>query len=359
MVAGDGATLPDADAEIVRNAGTVDLAEGDWPAAFHARAGETVCVAVSPFTGNYEFFDQAGECFFTLVPVLPTTENWVAPFRHAEAGTFPDDDLFAPWRLVDVWSLTHAESAEFESHAESAENAELNLDLRFVNNGGQLRFLNNPDPTNLCFAAFAFTETNLYFTAGWPTNETLPGATLDLYGSTNLLDPRWVFLSSHPATNPPVAFVVDPATLPWHVAPTSHVHGVSCVFVTNFVISPLDGTTVYTNAFWSCPENRTPGECGFFRLGTRRDTDGDGLFDAFEMLSLGSDPAAADTDGDGADDASELLAGTDPLDPDTDGDGVSDGDEATCRTDPHNPDTTPPAFLAPPAPILPEGAWLP
>ena len=124
MAAGDGVTLPDPATEIVRHAGTIDLARGDWPAAFRARAGETICVAVSPFTGNYEFFDESGERFFTLVPVLPTTENWVAPFRHAEDGTFPDDALYAPWRLVDVWSLTHAESAEYVSHAESAENAE-------------------------------------------------------------------------------------------------------------------------------------------------------------------------------------------------------------------------------------------
>ena len=81
MAAGDGATLPDADAELVRFAGTVDLARGKWPAAFVARAGETVCVAVSPFTGCYEFFDESGQCFYTLVPVLATTENWVAPFR--------------------------------------------------------------------------------------------------------------------------------------------------------------------------------------------------------------------------------------------------------------------------------------
>ena len=112
MAAGDGVTLPDADAEVARNAGTDDLATGDWPEAFLARTGETICVAVSPFTGCYEFFDESGECFFTLVPLLPTTENWIAPFRHAEEGTFPDDDLYAPWRLVDIWTLSHAEFAE-------------------------------------------------------------------------------------------------------------------------------------------------------------------------------------------------------------------------------------------------------
>ena len=205
MASGDGVTLPDADAEIVHFAGTVDLADGDWPDAFLARVGERVCVAVSPFTGCYEFFDEAGAVFWTVVPVLPTTENWVAPFRHAEPGPFPDDDLYAPWRLVDVWQL---------SHAEFAESAEFfDLDFGFVDNGGQLRFVNNPDPTNLCFTAFSFTETNLFFSTAWPTNEALPESILDLYGSTNLSS-RWLLLSSYPATNPPVSFAIDPVTLP-------------------------------------------------------------------------------------------------------------------------------------------------
>ena len=301
MAAGEGVLLPDADAELVRHAGTIDLAEGDWPAAFHARAGGTICVAVSPLTGDYGFFDESGECFFTLVPVLPTTENWVAPFRRAEEGSFPDDDLYAPWRLVDVWSLSHAEfaeSAEYVSHAESAENA-----ASLVSRHSSLVTRGTASPaTNLSFTAFSFTETNLLFVAAWPTNEALPDATLDLYGSTNLLDPRWLFLSSHPATNPPVPFSVDPATLPWYVEPTQHVHDATCVSITNVVLSPLDGTTVYTNALWSCETNRAPGACGFFRLGTHCDSDGDGLPDARETLVAGTDPASPDTDGDGVPD---------------------------------------------------------
>jgi hypothetical protein len=288
MAAGDGATLPDANAELVRHAGTVDVARGEWPEAFAARAGETVCVAVSPYTGCYEFFDESGQCFYTLVPILATTENWVAPFRHAEEGPFPDDDLYAPWRLVDVWSLSHAESAEF-----------FDLDFGFVNNGGQLRFVNNP--TNLCFTSFAFSETNLCFTAAWPTNEALPQSVLDLYGSTNLSS-RWTLLSSHPATTNPVSFAVVRATLPWYVEPTQHVHDASCVSLTNVVLSPLDGVTVYTNAFWSCSTNRTPGEAGFFRLGTRHDTDGDGFYDAAEILVHGTRPDRLDSDGDGVPD---------------------------------------------------------
>ena len=322
LAAGDGVTLPDADAELAHFAGMVDLSDGDWPDAFLARVGETVCVAVSPITGCYEFFDETGVVFWTVVPVLPTTDNWVAPFRHAEDVPSTDDALYESWRLVDVWRLSHAESAEFaelsdrarppgaprlESHAENAENAEFfNLDLPFVDNGGQLRFVNNPDPTNLCFAAFSFSETNLCFTVAWPTNELPPESTLDLYVSTNLSS-RWSLLSSHPATNPPVSFSVERASVPGYVAPTSHVHGATCESITNVIASPLDGTTVYTNVLWSCATNRAPVEAAFFRLGTRHDTDGDGAADAFETLSLGTDPRDPDTDGDGIPDVADTA----------------------------------------------------
>ena len=337
MAAGDGVTLPDPATEIVRHAGTIDLARGDWPAAVRARAGETICVAVSPFTGNYEFFDESGERFFTLVPVLPTTENWVAPFRHAEDGTFPDDALYAPWRLVDVWSLTHAESAEFAEFVSHAENAESLVARRssLVTRGAAC------PATNLCFTAFAFSETNLYFTAAWPTNKTLPVATLDLYGSTNLLDPRWMFLSSHTATTNPVSFAIARGSLPWYVAPTQHVHDASCESITNIVLSPLDGASVYTNVFWSCSTNLMPGEAGFFRLGTRHDSDGDGLFDAAELLVHGTRPDRLDSDGDGVPDGiepsvwwSNPLWATNSLDTDFIVDIVapSDGSEETVLT---------------------------
>ena len=312
MASGAGVLLPDAERELSRFAGTVDLARGDWPAAFLARAGETIGVAVSPFTGNYEFFDESGECFFTLVPVLPTTDNWVAPFRHAEEGAHPDDALYAPWRLVDVWFLSHAESPEFSAkgHASNAPNLKL-ANLRTF----------EPETTNLCFTAFSFTETNLFFTAAWPTNEPLPESTLDLYGSTNLLSSHWTLLSSFPATNQPVSFVINPATFPWSANPTQHDHNAACVSITNIVASPLDGTTVYTNIFWSCSTNRMPEKSGFFRLGTRLDSDGDGLPDAYERLCLGSDPidaldAYADSDGDGLPNVYEFIHGTDPLVPD-------------------------------------------
>ena len=287
LAAGDGVAFPDAEREFVRFAGVVDLSDGDWPAEFLAKAGQTVCVAVSPVTGCYEFFEESGSVFWTVVPVLPTTDNWVAPFRHAEEGSFPDDDLYAPWRLVDVWKLSFGESEVLRGGASRR---------------APRRLPPGDDPaTNLCFMAFSYSATNLFFTAAWSTNDTLPEAMIDLYGSTNLSS-RWTFLSSHPTTTNPVSFSIECDSLPWYVAPTQHVHDATCESVTNIVASPLDGTTVYTNVFWSCATNRMPGEAGFFRLGTRHDTDGDGIFDAAELLVLGTDPSLVDTDGDGAPD---------------------------------------------------------
>lgn len=59
-------------------------------------------------------------------------------------------------------------------------------------------------------------KSTMILLAAWPTNEALPQSVLDLYGSSNLSSRAWAFLSSHPATNPPASFSVDPAALPWY-----------------------------------------------------------------------------------------------------------------------------------------------
>ncbi|WP_342304066.1 hypothetical protein [Methanolobus sp. ZRKC5] len=59
------------------------------------------------------------------------------------------------------------------------------------------------------------------------------------------------------------------------------------------------------------------------------DTDGDGLSDAFEINSAGSDPSNPDKDGDGLNDRMEILYGTDLTDFDSDNDNMSDYKEIT------------------------------
>ena len=73
-----------------------------------------------PDTGCYEFADPDGTVFWTVVPVAPLTWNWISPFR---SPLRPDArDLYSPFRIAREWLLLSP--AEFDSRAESAENAE-------------------------------------------------------------------------------------------------------------------------------------------------------------------------------------------------------------------------------------------
>ncbi len=85
---------------------------------------------------------------------------------------------------------------------------------------------------------------------------------------------------------------------------------------------------------------------------TKADSDGDGLPDGFEALTLGTAPLKADSDGNGVNDSLEDLdgdgltnlqeynLGTNPNNADSDGDGLTDGEEVnTYNTDPMNVDT--------------------
>ncbi len=53
-------------------------------------------------------------------------------------------------------------------------------------------------------------------------------------------------------------------------------------------------------------------DSGFFQVHRQVDGDGDGLSDALEELTLGTDAANSDTDGDGLDDGEEVALGLDP-----------------------------------------------
>ena len=76
----------------------------------------------------------------------------------------------------------------------------------------------------------------------------------------------------------------------------------------------------------------SPADRLFLRLGTRVDSDGDGLSDARERLLWGTSPFLDDTDGDGLNDRHEVLAELNPLSVDTDQDGYTDGEEALFGT---------------------------
>ena len=88
------------------------------------------------------------------------------------------------------------------------------------------------------------------------------------------------------------------------------------VFATGALTSPR------TNSVWFWMGQGNSGntytlpissDAAFFILGTPKDTDGDGLTDAYENLVSHTDPNNADTDGDGNPDGWEVLLGMNPL----------------------------------------------
>ena len=348
IVSGIGVMYPGSDLESATTP-ALALLDAEWPDQFLDRIGETISVRVSSATGYYEFTDESGSVFWIEIPVAPLTWNWVAPFLRPYDSPTEDFSLIAPWHLADRWRLS-TETLE--------ELCAASIPLRSL---PPRSAPSTNEETSLCFTAFTFTETNLFFTAAWPTNDALPGNLLDLYCSTNELNRFRFLLSSHPATNPPVSFDIPSALVPNWGCATSHVHDATCPVVTNIVLSPLDGTTIYTNVVYGCAVTNSPQEAAFFRLGSRVDTDGDGLADAYELyvtgtstnavdtdldglsdsaeLGLGTDPNEADSDGDELLDGEEVDAGTNPLNPDTDNDGLDDGEESAAGTDPLDPDT--------------------
>lgn len=73
---------------------------------------------------------------------------------------------------------------------------------------------------------------------------------------------------------------------------------------------------------------------------TKRDTDGDGLWDGSETHVHWTNPLDVDSDGDGLGDMDEIYRyHTDPVAADTDGDGLSDSREIAMHSDPRNADT--------------------
>ena len=193
LVSGAGVMFPDETLAAVLNVGTA-VVDDAWPAAFLARAGETVSVSISPDTGLYEFRDEDGTLFWLEAPFAPLTSNWVAPFLHPLGGG--ETDLLSPFRLAETWTLLDAES--FRS-TEARRHGAMPPSLRGDAPEGQ------GGVSSLAFTAFSLTPSNLTFTASWPTNPPPdglppPGGLLDLYCVTNLTERPWALLHTESVT---------------------------------------------------------------------------------------------------------------------------------------------------------------
>ncbi|MBQ6247694.1 MAG: hypothetical protein IJK04_12565, partial [Kiritimatiellae bacterium] len=171
--------------------------------------------------------------------------------------------------------------------------------------GTSLSVTDTPAFSNLAFSAIAATSTNVALAATWDPITNREEA-IDVYVRTNLVAGTWAHLAEVAIETdwPGVAFDIPAEWLP-------------------------DSATL------------------FFRLGSRLDTDGDGLTDAFESLCALTNPSEPDTDGDGMNDCWELAyssLGFDPLlantngllsaDADLDHDGISNYQEAQMGTNP-------------------------
>jgi hypothetical protein len=96
------------------------------------------------------------------------------------------------------------------------------------------------------------------------------------------------------------------------------------------------------------PDNDLLNNVGEYLAGTNRfvaDTDGDYLFDGYEVVTLGTNPLSYESDGDEMPDAYEVFRGLDPTvneaDLDADGDGVTNADEYRLQSNPIDAGSTP------------------
>ena len=163
--------------------------------------------------------------------------------------------------------------------------------------------------TNLCFYEIEKGTDTVTLGVAWPDGLSLPNGCLDVFGHWQLAPDGWTRLAQVDVSGvqPPATVEIDVGSFP-------------------------------TDAM---------ARTAFFRLAAQADTDGDGLSDAYEAWTLGTDPANPDTDGDGLSDGWEVAQGLDPVDAsgengasgDMDGDGLCNSDEQSLGTDPHAADS--------------------
>ena len=307
---GAGALMSDLDRAYIADGGLVPLGEGDFPAMFlHGLVAEwrdgvavfPVEVRLDDATGDAYFLDALGEPFWYIPSEVPeryrpwlVANPWFAPSRAGIRWTFVHD--------ADVALLRAASAPRSEAPSPRGLPPQSSPLLPAAPSLRGLSPQAGGGVTNLCFTGFSCTGTSVWFSAAWPSSALpLPGDTLDVYAKTNLLDAHWFPLAELPvapaATNATLEIAGE--DIPGFFVPP-HVHDDTCPAVTNVTFDLVSNQPV-TGIVYRCHRYRAVSS-GFLRLGTRLDTDGDGLPDAAEMLVYGTRPDRLDTDGDGVPD---------------------------------------------------------
>ena len=217
-----------------------------------------ISVRIDPASGYALFENAAGRVFYAIAPA---DGSWTPPAAAARVEV--------RWRVL--------------------QDGTPGSRLRTSDSG-----LRTPAPDTLRLSSIACFTNGVAIGAAWPASDAPTNGVLDLYFSTHL-DRDWRLLKTMAipvgATNLTTFLAIT--DIPSYTnLPPAHVHDADCHIVTNISPNIFSGGAVVTNIHWSCAGQRIPpyeGDSGFFRLGTRDDTDGDGVSDGAEVTQ-GSDP---------------------------------------------------------------------
>ena len=263
-------------------------------------------------SGAVEFFDEDGGEFICAVGGSSDFNKWlVADLRGA-----PRDPMLLPSRVERVYSLAASGSMSMAGRFGGLHFGEAQLRGAAAANAG------------LAFTGIHVESNGVSFSASWSFENPPPDGAFDLFGATNLVQSRWAWMSRFagignatnvadfslnentvfPEARPllDAMFASELSVLVGYSARTNPPipSGLESFFPGDYVEGAIIEQPVYENI--AAPS-------AFFRLGTLRDSDDDGLTDAFELLSSRSDPFDADSDDDGIPDGLEVMFGLDPM----------------------------------------------
>ncbi len=147
--------------------------------------------------------------------------------------------------------------------------------------------------TGLSLTGIACGTNGVTLSAAWPANTVIAGEALDIFFSRSLRPQAWT--NQWQAGVEPAAGAVD-IIIPGSALPPAP-EALPAACYTNTAPSAYAPGVTHTNIV--CTNAVRQSVTGFFRLADLADTDGDGLTDAVEIWTHGTNPALADTDGDG------------------------------------------------------------